>query len=152
MLLLIRPRSLLEVVVWICVASTVTGSKCSLGRRKLMVSSLVFSRLSWNKFSADQLETWSIASCTLLCCPFGSFYDKVVTSTYFHIPKSALRVTSSLIISKKKGQGPSLVPWGKPTGTAPHSDKQSQLSFTPWDRSDRKSRIHLTLLLGPSTP
>ena len=110
---MIRPRSLLQVVVWICVASTVTGSKCSLGRRKLMVSPLVFLRLSWNTLSADQLETWSTASCTLLCCPFGSFYDKVVTSTYFHIPKSALRVTSSLIISKKKRSRSQFSPLGE---------------------------------------
>ena len=100
-----------------------------------MVSSLVFSRFSWNKFSADQLETWSTASCALLCCPFGTFSDKVVSSTYFHIPKSALGVTRSLIMSKKS-QGPNLVPWGTPAGTTPHSDKQSRLSFTLWDRSD----------------
>ena len=74
---MIRPRSLLEVVDWICVPSTVTGRKCSGERRKLMVSSLVFSRFSWNRFSADQLETWSTASCALLCCPFGTFSDKV---------------------------------------------------------------------------
>ena len=76
-LLMIRPSSLLEVVVWICVPSTVTGSKCCRGRRnmKLIVSSLVFSRFNWNKFSADQLETWSTASCALLCCPFGTFSD-----------------------------------------------------------------------------
>ena len=128
-----------------------TGSKCSLGRRKLMVSSLVFSRFSWNKFSADQLETWPTASCTLLCCLFGTFYDKVVSSTYFHITKRVLRVKSSLIISKNKGQGPNLVPWGTPTATAPDSDRQSQLSFTLWDRSDRKSRIQLTILLRTST-
>ena len=87
---MIRPRSLLEVVSWICIPSTVTGSKCSGERRKVMVSSLVFSRFSWNKFSADQLETWSTASCALLCCPFGTFSDKVVSSTYFHIPGIAL--------------------------------------------------------------
>ena len=114
---MIRPRSLLEVVAWICIPSTVTGSKCSGERRKLMVSSLVFSRFSWNKFSADQLETWSTASCALLCCPFGTFSDKVVSSTYFHIPKSALGVKRSLIISKKS-HGPNLVPWGTPAGTA----------------------------------
>ena len=85
---MIRPRSLLEVVSWICIPSTVTGSKCFGERRKVMVSSLVFSRFSWNKFSADQLETWSTASYALLCCPFGTFSDKVVSSTYFHIPKS----------------------------------------------------------------
>ena len=149
-LLMIRPRSLLEVVAWICIPSTVTGSKCSGERRKLMVSSLVFSRFSWNKFSADQLETWSTASCALLCCPFGTFSDKVVSSTYFHIPKSALGVKRSLIISKKS-HGPNLVPWGTPAGTAPHSDKHSRLSFTLWDRSDRKSRIQWTILLGIST-
>ena len=85
-----------------CVPSTVTGSKCSGERWKLMVRSLVFSRFSWNKFFADQLETWSTASCALLCCPFGTFSDKVVSSTYFQIPKSALGVTRSLITSKKK--------------------------------------------------
>ena len=69
-----------------------------------MVSSLVFLRLSWNKFSADQLEMWSTASCTLLCCLFGTFYDKVVSSTYFHIPKSALRVKS--FVEKKKVKVP----------------------------------------------
>ena len=107
MLLMIRPRSLLEVVVWICVASTATGSKCSLGRRKLMVSSLVFSRFRRNKFSADQLETWSTASCTLvLCCLFGTFYDQMVSSTHFHISKSALSFKSSLVISKKKVKDP----------------------------------------------
>ena len=148
---MIRSRSLLEIVVWICVASTVTGSKCSWGRRKLMVSSLVFSRFRWNKFSADQLETWSTASCTLLSCPFGTFYDNVVSFTYFHIPKRALRVKRSLIISQKKGQGPNFVPWGTPAGTAPHSDKQSRLSFTLWGRSDGKSRIQLTILLRTST-
>ena len=56
--------------------STVTGSKCSGERRKVIVSSLVFSRFSWNKFSADQLETWSTASCALLCCPSVLFLTK----------------------------------------------------------------------------
>ena len=148
---MVRPRSLLEVVAWICVPSTMTGSKSFGERQKLIVSSLVFSRLSWNKFSADQLETWSTASCALLCCPFGTFSDKVVSSTYFHIPKSALGVKSSLIISKKS-QGPNLVPWGTPAGTAPHSDKQARLSLTLLDRSHRKSRIQLTIPLGPQLP
>ena len=142
---MIRPRSLLEVVAWICVPSTVTGSKCCGERQKLMVSSLVFSRFSWNKVSADQLQTWSTASCALLCCPFGTFCDKVVSSTYFHIPKSALGVTRSLIMSKKS-QGSNLVPCGTPAGTAPHSDKQSRLSFTLWDRTVRKSKIQLAIL------
>ena len=149
---MIRPRSLLEVVVWICVPSTVTESKCSGGRRRLIVSSLVFSSFSWKRFSADQLKTWSTASCNILCCPFGTFFDKVVSSTYLHIPKSALGVNRSLIISKKtKGQGPNLVPWETPAGTAPHSDKQSRLSFTLWGRSDGKSSTHLTTLLGTLT-
>ena len=39
-LLIVRPRSLLEVVAWICVPSTVTGSKCSGERQNLTVSSL----------------------------------------------------------------------------------------------------------------
>ena len=122
---------------------------CSCWRHKNR-KTLMFSFISWNKFFADQLETWSTASCALLCCPFGTFSDKVVSSTYFHIPKSALGVTRSLIMSKKS-QGPHLVPWGTLAGTAPHSDKQSRLSFTLWDRSDRKSRIQLTILLGTST-
>ena len=69
-------------------------------------------KVQLDKFSADQLETWSTASCTLLCCPFGTFYDKVVSSTHFHIPKSALRVKSSLIISKKKGSRTQFSPMG----------------------------------------
>ena len=136
---------MLEVgVAWICVPSTVTGSKCSGERQKLMVSCLVFSRFSWNKFFADQLETWSTASCALLCYPFGTFFDKVVSSTYFQSPKSALGVTTSLVMSNKS-QGPNLVPWGTPAGTAPHSDKKSRLNFTLWDRSDWTSRIQLTI-------
>ena len=128
---MIRQRSLLEVVAWICVPSTVTGSKCSGERQKLMVSCLVFSRFSWNKFFAVQLETWFTASCALLCCPFGTFLTRGYRPrTACHIPNSALGVTRSLIMCKKN-QGPNLVPWGTPAGTAPHSDKQSRLSFHP---------------------
>ena len=145
---MIRPTSLLEVVAWICVPSTVTGSKFSGELQK--VSSLVFSRFSWNEFSADQLETWSSDSWALLCCPFGTFSYKVVSSTYLHIPKSALGVTRSLIMSKKK-----LRPQFSPLGDTCwyHSPFRQAVTaeFHPLGPIWQEVQDQLTILLGTST-
>ena len=40
---------------------------------------------------------------------------------------------------KRNSQGPSFVPWGRPDGTAPHSEKQLLDSLTRWNLYERKS-------------
>ena len=72
--------------------------------------------------------------------------DTVVSSTYFHMSK-ILGTDKSLII-KRKSHGPSLVPWGTPEDTLPHSERQSLPSLTLWDRPERNSMIQLIILLG----
>ena len=51
--------------------------------------------------------------------------ETVVSSTYFH--RSDPGMSRSLIIIANS-HGPSFVPCGTPAGTAPHSEKQSELS------------------------
>ena len=122
---MIRPRSLVEVVAWICVPLTVTGSKCSGERQKLMVSSLVFSRFAGINFP---LTSWKLGLLLLVryfVARLVLFLTRWVSSTYFHISKSALGVRRSLIMSKKS-QGPNLVPWGTPADTGPHKLKQDR--------------------------
>ena len=66
--------------------------------------------------------------------------DTVVSSTYFHMLKM-LGTENSLII-RRKSQGDT------PDGTLRHPDRQSLLSLTVWDKSERKSMIQLMILVG----
>ena len=50
-------------------------------------------------------------------------------------------MSMSLIIIASS-HGPSFVLWGTPAGTAPHSEEQSELSFTLGFQSARKPVIH----------
>ena len=64
--------------------------------------------------------------------------SRVVSSTYFQM--FVFATLRSLIIIRNN-QGPSLIPWGTPAGTARHSDTQPQLNFTFCLLFVRKSKI-----------
>ena len=74
-----------------------------------------------------RVEKVSTAFWMLLSWPLLTVSETVVSSTYFH--RSDPGMSRSLIIIANS-HGPSLVPCGTPAGTAPHSEKQSELSFT----------------------
>ena len=96
-----------------------TGGKSWLNEAKEMRSFLHLSTFSLTLFLLDQSVTSSAIVCALLTCPFLISSDVVVSSTYFQ--SDALLIARSLIMIKNN-HGPSLVPWGTPEGTAPHSD------------------------------
>ena len=104
-----------------------------------MRSFLHFGSLSSNLFMVARVEKVSTAFWMLLSRPLLTVSETVVSSTYFH--RSDPVMSRSLIIIANS-HGPSLVPCGTPAGTAPHSEKQSELSFTLCFRSVRKSVIH----------
>ena len=106
---------------------------------KVMRSSSHFSSLSSNLFMVAWVEKVSTAFWMLLSWPLLAVSETVVSSTYFH--RSDPGMSRSLIIIASS-HGPSLVPCGTPAGTAPHSEKQSELSFTLCFRLVRKSVIH----------
>lgn len=58
---------------------------------------------------------------------FVPTYRVMVSSTYFHNSVSGM---SSSSVMTMNNHGPSLVPWGTPSITAPHSEKQSWPSLT----------------------
>ena len=104
-----------------------------------MRSSLHFGSLSSNLFAVARVEKVTTAFWMLLSWPLLTVSETLVSSTYFH--GSDPGMSRSLIIIANS-HGPSLVPCGTPAGTAPHSEKQSELSFTLCFRSVRKSVIH----------
>ena len=59
-----------------------------------------------------------------------------------------LGTDKSVIIMRRKIQGPNLVPRGTPDGTLAHSDNQYFLSLPLWDLSERKSITQLIILFG----
>ena len=110
-----------------------------------MRSSLHFGSLSSNLFTVARVEKVSTTFWMLLSWTLLTVSETVVSSTYFH--RSDPGMSRSLIIIANS-HGPSLVPCGTPAGTAPHSEKQSELSFTLCFRSVRKSVIHDKNRLG----
>jgi hypothetical protein len=70
--------------------------------------------------------------------PLRTTSAAVVSSTNFHFETS--RMSRSFII-RMNSQGPSLVPWGIPEGTSPHSERQSLDNFTLCFRSIKKSIV-----------
>ena len=73
--------------------------------------------------------------------------SRVVSSTYFQM--FVFATLRSLIIIRNN-QGPSLIPWGTPAGTARHSDTQPQLNFTFCLLFVRKSKIQHMIDSGKS--
>ena len=106
---------------------------------------LHLSMFNWNLLSPDQSATESTYSWALLDWPLGMILETVVSSTYFH--NSASRLDKSLMMMTKS-HGPSLVPWGTPEGTKPHSDTHPSASFVLCWRLVRKSIIQLMMEWG----
>ena len=115
---------------------------------KSITISLHLSAFSCIRWERDQSSTAVTACCTSPREPRGMVWEIVVSSTYFHMRASTLR---SLIMSKKS-QGPSLVPWGTPAGTGPHSEKQSEDNLMRWCRFVKKSVTQALMLCGISRP
>ena len=122
-----------------------TGGKSWLTEAKEMRSFLHLSTFSSTLFLLDKSVTSSAIVCALLTCPFLISSDVVVSSTYFQ--SDALLIARSLIMIKNN-HGPSLVPWGTPEGTAPHSDTAVSESLIFCERPERKSMFQLVTLSG----
>ena len=135
----VRPNTLAFGTTSMSLPLTTIGSNEAGLVEKVMRSSLHFGSLSSNLFMVARVEKVSTAFWMLLSWPLLTVSETVVSSTYFH--RSDPGMSRSLIIIANS-HGPSLVPCGTPAGTAPHSEKQSELSFTLCFRSVRKSVIH----------
>ena len=115
------------------------GSKECFCFLKSITISKHLSTLSCSLFLHNQFRAATAALWMMLWFPFSTTSARVVSSTYFHEFTSG---TLRSFIIKRKGQGPSLVPWDTPEGTRPHSEKQSFASFTRCLQSIRKSQTH----------
>ena len=85
---------------------------------KLTWSSLHLVGFSWNLFSLDHSETWSIVSCKVLLSDLGIISEMLVSSADFHILKNGESEIFRSFVIAKKNQGPIFVPCGIPAGTS----------------------------------
>lgn len=98
------PSNLALVVCVIGLPSTKASGSCGRWQRiKLIMSSLVFSQLSWKKFSLDHLLTWSTTCCALFTLLYSPRYCSIV-HVFPHVGNWQI-----LIIRRNK-QGLNLVP------------------------------------------
>ena len=140
---IVTPKSLASVTTFMHSPPITTGGKSWLTETEEMRSSLHLSVFSLTLFLLDQFATSSAIVCALLTYPLLITSDVVVSSTYFQ--SDALLIARSLIMNN---HGPSLVPWGTPEGTVPHSDTQLSESLILCERPERKSMIQLVTLGG----
>ena len=114
---IVKPKSLASVTTFMHLPRWQEGNHDLLKQKKCKVS-YICQHLVW-LFLLDQSVTSSAIVCALLTCPFLISSDVVVSSTYF---QSDALLIARLLTMIKNNHGPSLVPWGTPEGTAPHSD------------------------------
>ena len=118
-------RKILDMVVLKILNLTITVSNSYLVLLESTINYLHLFGFSWRLLFADHCSTAVTALCIALRLPLRTISARVVSSTYRYL----IRVVLRSFIIRIKSQGHSLVPWGTPDGTGPHSPKSVTWKF-----------------------
>ena len=119
-------RQILDMVALKILELTITVSNSYLVLLKSTINYLHLFGFSWRLLFADHCSTAVTVLWIALRLPLRTISARAVSSTYFQVfDTGGLR---SFII-RIKSQGHSLIPWGTPDGTDPHSPKSVTWKF-----------------------